>query len=138
MPKTIRQTLTIKASPHAVYEALMDSRRHAAFSGMPARISRKPGGTFSAYGRYLNGVNLELVPDRKIVQFWRSKNWPEFHYSTVTFDLQKVKGGTRLAFTQVGVPDRDYQAKTRGWVKSYWKPLKAMLETTAGARGSRR
>jgi len=43
MSKTIRQSVTIKASPHAVYEALMDSRKHAAFSGMPARISRKVG-----------------------------------------------------------------------------------------------
>ena len=136
MPKTIRQTVTIKASPHAVYEALMDSRKHAAFSRMPARISREPGGRFTAYGPYLSGVNLELVPGRKIVQFWRSNNWPKFHYSTVTFDLRKVKGGTRLTFTQLGVPDNDYQAKKRGWVKSYWKPMKAMLEPSRGAGGS--
>lgn len=128
MPKTIRQTVTIKASPHAVYEALMDSRRHAAFSGMPARISRKPGGRFTAYGLYLSGVNLELVPDKEIVQFWRSRNWPPFHYSTVTFTLSRVKGGTRLAFTQVGVPDNDYKDKKSGWIKSYWAPMKAMLE----------
>jgi uncharacterized protein YndB with AHSA1/START domain len=128
MPKTIRQTVTINASPHAVYEALMDSRQHAAFSGRPARISRWPGGRFTAYGPYLSGVTRELVPDKKIVQFWRSKNWPAFHYSTVTFALKKVKGGTRLAFTQVGVPDNDYKAKTRGWIKSYWEPMKAMLE----------
>jgi uncharacterized protein YndB with AHSA1/START domain len=128
MPKTIRQTVTIAASPHAVYEALMESRKHAAFSGMPAQISRKPGGRFTAYGRYLSGVNLELVPDKKIVQFWRSRNWPPFHYSTVTFALTRVPGGTRLAFTQVGVPDKDYVAKKRGWMKSYWMPMKAMLE----------
>jgi uncharacterized protein YndB with AHSA1/START domain len=128
MPKTIRQTVTIKASPHAVYEALMDSRKHAAFSGRPARISRTPGGRFTAYGPYLSGVNLELVPGKKIVQLWRSNNWPEFHYSTVTFVLKRVKGGTRLSFTQLGVPDSDYTAKKRGWIRSYWEPIKAMLE----------
>ncbi len=136
MPKTIRQTVTIKASPHAIYEALMDSRKHTAFSGMPARISRKPGGRFTAYGPYLSGVNLELVSDKKIVQFWRSKNWPKFHYSTVTFELQRVKDGTRLSFTQVGVPDNDYRAKKRGWIRSYWEPMKAMLEKSRGARGA--
>ena len=128
MPKTIRQTVTIKASPHAVYEALLDSRKHAAFSGMPARISRAPGGRFTAYGPYLSGVNLELVPDKKIVQFWRAKNWPPFHYSTVTFALARVKGGTRLAFTQVGVPDNDYTDKKSGWITHYWEPMKALLE----------
>ena len=116
MPKTLRQSVTFKAGPHAVYEALMDSRRHAAFSGMPARISRKPGGRFTAYGPYLSGVNLELIPGKKIVQLWRSKNWPKFHYSTVTFVLTKVKGGTRLDFTQAGVPDNDYKAKKSGWI----------------------
>lgn len=128
MPKTIRQTVTIAASPHAVYEALMDSRKHAAFSGMPAHISRKPGGRFTAYGPYLSGVNLELVPGKKIVQFWRSRNWVPFHYSTVTFAVTRVKAGTRLTFTQVGVPDKDYAAKKAGWIKSYWMPMKAMLE----------
>jgi activator of HSP90 ATPase len=134
MPKTIRQTVTIKASPHVVYETLMDSRKHAAFSRMPARISRKPGGRFTAYGPYLSGVNLELISDKKIVQFWRSRNWPPFHYSTVTFALEKVKGGTRLSFTQVGVPDDDYRAKKRGWIRSYWEPIKAMLEKLRGTR----
>lgn len=128
MPKTIRQTVMIKASPAAVYEALMDSRKHAKFSGWPARISRKPGGTFTAYGAYINGVNLELVPGRRIVQFWRSANWPKFHYSTVTYDLRKVRGGTRLVFTQAGVPDRDYRAKKSGWHDAYWRPIKTLLE----------
>ncbi len=128
MPKTIRQTVTIKASPTAVYEALMDSRTHAKFSGRPARISRKPGGAFTAYGSYLSGANLELVPGKKIVQFWRSANWPKFHYSTVTYELTKVPGGTRLRFTQVGVPDKDYSAKKKGWPHAYWQPMKALLE----------
>lgn len=128
MPKTIRQTVTIKASPHAVYEALMDSRKHAAFSGRPARINRRPGGAFTAYGSYLRGWSVELAPDKKIVQLWRSRNWPPFHYSIVTFALEKVKAGTRLRFTQLGVPDHDYRAKQRGWIKSYWVPMKSMLE----------
>jgi uncharacterized protein YndB with AHSA1/START domain len=129
MPKTIRQTVTFQASPKAVYEALMDSRRHAKFSHAPARISRKPGGRFTAYGSYISGVNLELVPGRKIVQLWRSRRWPKHHYSTVTYALTKVKGGTRLSFTQEGVPNDDVTDKKSGWISHYWQPIKAMLET---------
>jgi uncharacterized protein YndB with AHSA1/START domain len=128
MPQTIRQTVTFKAGPRAVYEALMDSRRHAAFTGMPARIDRRPGGRFTAYGSYLEGVTIELVPNKKIVQFWRSRNWPPYHYSTVTFALSPVRGGTRLRFTQEGVPNSDYRAKQSGWVSSYWGKMKAFLE----------
>ena len=128
MPKTIRQSVTIKASPRAVYDALMDSRRHAAFTGGQARIARRPGGAFTVYGGYICGFNLDLVPGKKIVQLWRSKGWPEHHYSTVTYALARVKNGTRLRFTQEGVPDDDYEDKRQGWITHYWQPLKAMLE----------
>jgi hypothetical protein len=37
--KTIRQWVTFKASPHEVYEALMDSRKHS--NALPLMISRK-------------------------------------------------------------------------------------------------
>jgi uncharacterized protein YndB with AHSA1/START domain len=61
--KDIQQKVTFKAAIHDVYEALMDSRKHARFTGAPARMSRKIGGTFSAYDGYITGVNIELVPD---------------------------------------------------------------------------
>jgi uncharacterized protein YndB with AHSA1/START domain len=59
--KTIQQSVTLKVSPHEVYEALMDSRKHSKFTGEEASISREVGGKFSAYGDYITGVNLELV-----------------------------------------------------------------------------
>ena len=128
MPKTIRQSVTIKATPRAVYDTLIDSRRHMALTGSPARIVARPGGTFTAYGGYISGVNLQLVQGKKIVQFWWSKGWPEHYYSTVTFTLARVKDGTRLRFTQEGVPDDDYEDKRTGWITHYWQPLKAKLE----------
>ncbi len=103
--KTIRQSVNIKASPHDVYEALMDSKEHAKFTGGKASISREVGGKFSAFDGYAAGVNLELVPDKKIVQSWRAEDWPEGQESRVTFALSKVEGGTRLKFTQSGVPE---------------------------------
>jgi len=71
---------------------------------------------------------VELVPDKKIVQLWRSRNWPPYHYSTVTCALAPVRGGTRLRFTQTGVPNNDYRAKRSGWVTAYWEKLKRYLE----------
>ncbi|MCI0693105.1 SRPBCC domain-containing protein [candidate division KSB1 bacterium] len=128
MPKTIRQSVTFKARPGQIYEMLMDSRQHAKFSASKASISRKIGGKFAAYGGYINGVNLALVPNKKIVQSWRGSDWPEGHYSKATFTLTKVKGGTRLVFTQSGVPDQQYESIKQGWRDFYWNPMKAMLE----------
>lgn len=123
--KTIRQSVKFKASPHQVYEALMDSKKHTAFTGGKAEISRKVGGSFTAYDGYIEGVNEELVKDKKIVQKWRSDGWPEEHYSTVTFELKKAfRGGTKLSFTQTDVPEDDYESKSDGWFESYWDKMK--------------
>ena len=126
--KTIRQSILFKASPHDVYEALMDSRRHAAFTESKARISRKVGGKISAYDGYIDGKNLQLVKDKKIVQSWHSSEWPDGHYSTAVFSLKKVKGGTRLTFVQTGVPIEHYNAINKGWHEHYWERMKKMFE----------
>jgi activator of HSP90 ATPase len=127
MSKLIRQTVTFKASPHEVYEALMDSRKHARFSQGAAKISRKVGGAISAYDGYITGSNLELVPDQKIVQAWHGSDWPAGHLSKVTFRLMPVPAGTRLSFTHSNVPDKHVASIRQGWIDNYWVPMKAML-----------
>jgi activator of HSP90 ATPase len=126
--KTVKQTVTFKASPHDVYEALMDSKKHAKFTGDKASISRKVGGKFSVFDGYSEGTNLELIADNKIVQTWRASDWPEGHYSKATFSLKEIEGGTRLTFTQTGVPTDQYADISQGWRDYYWAPLKEMLE----------
>jgi activator of HSP90 ATPase len=128
MGKTIRQSATFKASPHDVYEALMDSKKHAQFTGGSAKISRQVGGKFVISDGEIQGTNLELVPDKKIVQSWRYSDWPEGHYSKATFALEEVVRGTRLNFTQTDVPDDKYEDIKQGWKDYYWQPMKEMLE----------
>lgn len=125
---TIRQSVTIKAVPHEVYEALMDSKKYGAFTGGKAVISRAVGGKFSAFDGYAEGVNLELVPDKKIVQTWRASDWPEGHYSRATFTFKAAAGGTQLTFMQSGVPAEFADDVSQGWRDYYWTPLKEMLE----------
>jgi uncharacterized protein YndB with AHSA1/START domain len=127
MSKTIRQSVTFKATPHQVYEALMDSRQHGKFTGDTASISRKVGGKMMAYGGYITGTNVELVQDEKIVQTWHAADWPKGHESRVTFSLKPIEGGARLTFTHTGVPDDQYESIKQGWIEHYWTPMKAML-----------
>ena len=126
--KTIKQSVTIKASPHDVYEALMDSKKHAKFTGGKATISREVGGKFTAFDGYARGTNVELVPDKKIVQSWRAEDWPKGHYSKAIFTFTKVEGGTKLAFTQTDVPEDQHEPISQGWKEYYWAPMKEMLE----------
>ena len=129
--KTIEQSVTFNASPHDVYEALMDSEKHSRFTGAKANISREVGGAFSAYDGALSGTIIELVPDAKIVQSWRGSDegWVPGHYSTATFSLEAISGGTQLTFVQTGVPEQSVEQISQGWQTYYWPKMKQMLES---------
>ncbi len=126
--KTINQMVTFRASAHEVYEALMDSGKHSEFTDSACSISREVNGEFSAYDGYIEGINKELVSDEKIVQSWRATDWPENHYSQVTFLLDETGDVTSLTFTQTGVPEDYYDDIFQGWHDSYWTPMREMLE----------
>ncbi len=126
--KTIKQSVTIKAKPHDVYEALMDPKKHAKFTGGKAVISREVGGKFNVFDGYAEGTNLELVPDKKIGQSWRADDWLKGHYSKAAFEFKEVAGGTALTFTQTDVPAEFVDDIAQGWQDYYWKPMKEMLE----------
>jgi uncharacterized protein YndB with AHSA1/START domain len=129
MKNSLRQTVVFNATPRKVYEALMNEKKHAAFTGAPAKISRKVGGSFSCHSGYVTGFNLELVPAKTIVQAWRGRDWPKGGYSIVTYSLAPLSGArTKLSFAHVGMPPEDVKRKTEGWKKRYWIPLKKYLE----------
>ena len=112
--KTLQQTVTFKASPHQVYNMLMNSKKHQSLSGEPAKISRKVGGKFTAWGSHISGINLALKPGKKIVQAWRATGWWPDHYSVAIYDIAKIPGGSKLKFTQIGVPPNRYSGHYRG------------------------
>ena len=77
--KTIRQTATIRgATPHDIFETIMDSKKHTKLSRQPTTVSRRVGGAFKV-GHDLEGTQLTLTKDKRIVQTWRANNWPERH-----------------------------------------------------------
>ncbi len=129
--RTIEQTVTFNASPHDVYESLMDSAKHSKFTGAEASISREVGGAFTAYDGALSGTILELVADTKIVQSWRGSDegWVQGHYSTATFSLEAIDGGTRLTFVQTEVPEQSFEQINQGWQDYYWLKMKEFLES---------
>lgn len=56
------------------------------------KMDPEKGGKFALFGGNVTGEFRELVPGKKIVQLWRLKQWPEQHFSEVTFSIEeKVK-----------------------------------------------
>jgi uncharacterized protein YndB with AHSA1/START domain len=128
MSANIHQDLVIKASPQRVYQALTDGRRFSEFTGgAPAQISADAGGAFSCFGGKIVGRNIELVPDRRIVQAWRAANWDEGLYSVVRFELVAQGSDTRVVLDQAGFPADQGAHLEVGWHKMYWEPLSKYL-----------
>jgi len=117
------------ATPADLYELFMDSAKHSAATGAPAEISRKIGGKWSAFGGMILGKNLALVPNRMIVQTWRSSAWKKADPDSilvVRFE-KSTSGGATVHLAHIGVPPYDHKGVTQGWMNYYWKPWKEYL-----------
>lgn len=126
--ETIHEDLEFPVAPHRVYEALLDSKQFTAFSGVPAEINRQAGGAFSLFDGQITGRNVELIPDRRIVQAWRAGSFPEGIYSIVRFELQAQGAGTRMVFDHTGFPFRLRDSLASGWQEHYFGPLRKYFD----------
>ena len=137
--EAIHQETVFKASPQRLYEALLDARQFqqvellsGAMKGTdlnakPARINRAPGGSFSIFGDYIIGWQLELVPNQRIVQAWRETSWDPGIYSVVRFQLDSQDSGTKLVFDHTGFPSGNGEHLAIGWKAHYWEPLQKFI-----------
>lgn len=124
--KTITQTVLIRAAPATVFNAFVNPRVHAAFTGAAATGSARVGGRFTAWDGYISGVNRVVDRGRRLVQEWKTTEWPEgAGPSQVEFVFQAVKGGTRIRMVHSNVPAEQADSYRQGWIDSYWEPLKA-------------
>jgi activator of HSP90 ATPase len=115
-----------KTTPERIYQALLDAKQFKAFSGLPAEIDSKPGGWFKLFDGHIEGRIIELVPNKRIVQAWRS-GWPAGVFSIAKFELVTSGPGTRIVFDHTGFPVGEQEHLTSGWTEHYWEPLHKYL-----------
>jgi hypothetical protein len=69
-------------------------------------VDGKVGGNFSAWDGYITGRTLELGPGRRILQAWRTSEFPEdAPDSKVEILLLPVPGGSRLNLIHTEIPE---------------------------------
>lgn len=120
----LHQEVRFKSPPAPIYQALLNSQQFAAFSGMAATIEPTAGGAFTLFGGQVVGRNVELVPNKRIVQAWRViRDWPEGVYSLVRMELAQIGPGTLLALDHTGFQEGDFDHLNAGWAPHYWDPL---------------
>jgi activator of HSP90 ATPase len=124
----IHQEVDFPVAPARIYEVLLDSKHFSKFTGHPAEIQAQQGGSLKLFGGLIEGRNIELVANQRIVQAWREASWGPGYYSLVKFDLAAQNHGTHLVFDQTGIAEDDWGHLNEGWPIRYWKPLRAYLK----------
>jgi len=123
---TIKQTVLIEATPIEVYEAYVDPKKHAAFTGQSAAGRPQVGGKFTAGDGYISGKYLALEKGKRVLHEWTTTEWPAGYPPSVLELTFRSKGKkTELAMVHSKVPEEQVEYYAEGWREYYWKPLQA-------------
>jgi uncharacterized protein YndB with AHSA1/START domain len=115
----------LPATPQHIYAAWLDSNQHAVMTGGAAHIDPTIGGYHSEWDSYITGRTLELEPNRRIVQSWRTAEFPaDSPDSHLEVLLEAVEGGTKLTLKHSRIPEGQGKSYESGWVENYFDPMK--------------
>ena len=138
----IRLTTTLPATPEDVYDAWLSSHGHTAMTGgVPATSEPRVGTMHMAWAGYISGQHVELEPGRRILQTWRTTEFPDSAPDSlleIIFTLDPK--GTRVTLIQNGIPDGEGEKYHLGWQEHYFAPMrehfgKALPKTGAARAG---
>ena len=111
-----------------IYEAWLYSEGHSEMTGSAAQVDGKVGGNFTAWDGYIFGTTLELTPNQRIVQAWRTSEFPdEAPSSRVEVMFEEISGGTKITLTHSDMPEDQVESYKQGWEDFYFKPMKEHL-----------
>ena len=114
----------IPALPLAVYLAWLDGTKHSEMTGAEAHCEPAPGAAFDAWDGYIRGTNVELEPGRRIVQRWRTAEFPgDAPDSLVEIALAPEGNGTRLTLIHTNIPQGQGHLYQEGWQDHYFRPM---------------
>ena len=83
------------------------------------------GGKYTAWDGYISGKTLELEPGKRIVQSWRSTEFPaDAPDSRLEVELSPVKTGTRVTLKHSNLPAGSSAEYRKGWIDFYFTPMK--------------
>jgi activator of HSP90 ATPase len=129
--EVITQTAVIDAGPDEVFQAYVDPQKHSTFTGSPATGTPEVGGRFTAWDGYIEGRYVRLEKGKKIVQEWKTSEWPEgYPPSIVELSLRPKGKKTELTMVHSRVPAEQANDYADGWKVHYWEPMARYFKKT--------
>ncbi len=126
----------LPATPDRIYLAWLNGPEHSAMTGGKATVaSTEIGGAFTAWDGYIDGVHVALEPGRRIVQAWRSDDFPaDAPESRLEVLLEPAPGGTRITIRHEELPEGQGPAVLEGWDEWYLAPMEKYFAREARRR----
>jgi uncharacterized protein YndB with AHSA1/START domain len=123
MAENIKVSDIIPAPPERVYTAWLDPKEHAKMTGGTA--TDEGDGRFTAWDGYITGRTVSSVPHSKLVQAWRTTEFPEdVPDSVLSISFEAADGGTKLTLVHEEIPEGQGDAYEQGWDEHYFAPMK--------------
>jgi len=115
----------LPATAKKIYEAWLSSYGHSQMTGSQAQVEGRSGGAFKAWDGYIWGRTLELESNRRILQAWRTSEFPEDSPdSRVEIILEEVTEGTKITLIHTGIPEGQGDGYKQGWEDFYFTPMR--------------
>ncbi|MCB9231221.1 MAG: SRPBCC domain-containing protein [Bacteroidia bacterium] len=129
MLERLEVSTVLPISREELYNGWLDSEEHSEFSGGTAEIDPTEGGRFTAWEGYIEGKNLILEPYSRIVQAWRTSEFPETSEdSRLEILLDETEEGTRITLVHTEIPEGLGERFETGWVDHYFMPMAEYYE----------
>jgi uncharacterized protein YndB with AHSA1/START domain len=123
MSETIEVTRVIPAKPERIFNAWLSADEHGLMTSSSATYNDTTG-EFTAWDGYISGRTLEKDAARRIVQSWRTTEFPEgAPDSKLEVRLEEVDEGTKVTLVQTEVPDGQGESYEVGWSDHYFDPM---------------
>ncbi len=130
MSESLECSVLLRATPQQVYRAWLDGAAHSAFTGSLAEIDAHSGGLFTAWDGYISGKNVLLEPYARILQTWRTSEFPQLAPdSFLEVLLEDVGGSTLVTLHHTQIPDGQSGQYLEGWQEYYFKPMQEYFDS---------
>ena len=135
-------TATFNTSADKIYKAWLTTQGHTLMTGSPTKVTGHVQGDFTAWDGYIWGTFLELDENKRIVQTWRTGEFPtEAEDSIVEILLEEeivsprrhgdASGSalattykTKLTLNHSNIPAGQADGYKTGWEDFYFKPMR--------------
>ena len=102
----------------------MNSAEHTKMTGGEAKASTEVDASFTAWDGYIWGKNLEIEPNKRILQSWRTSEFSDDDEdSLLELLFSNTNDGTEITLIHSNLPPHGKQYK-QGWEDHYFTPMR--------------